>query len=399
MTGGMLIGMWRVTRRRLVPVVAAAMLLPFGAAAQQDRPPAGAAASAGGAAEGELLRQELPDAVLESLRAALGTYEEMRGDLAADRLEGIRAGALRVAGALRAALPGDAELTGSVPAVIEEAAEIAEAMAEAGDLAAARADFGELSRRVLLLAGHDRRLVEGWQVFACPMADGFGKWIQPTDELDNPYMGTAMPRCGAPSDWSVPEPPGTAETLAAAAAASPAAEETEAHEASGPEPIFRPGIPGLRMVDVRDHKFLWREIDELQAWERGNRITVAEYRSKVIEKTAQFLGFTGPAAGEFAKTAFGAVAMVREAFFDRPQTGGETGGVEARFPSDLEEAVARLTSALDEDEPRHRLFAPEGKRWLLRLAFGPREAKEAREARQAEQAPADRGGQAEVRPE
>ena len=151
------------------------------------------------------------------------------------------------------------------------------------------------------------------------------------------------------------------------------------------EPVFTPGIPGVRMEDVRDHRFLWREIEELQLWERRDRISVAEYRSKAIEKTSHFLGLDGAAADEFAASASEAVATVRESFFqEHPR------GVENKFSSDLDAAATQVTSLLQE-EPRHQLFAPECKKWLLKLAFGPGEAKEAREA-EPKQAQADKSG-------
>ncbi len=143
------------------------------------------------------------------------------------------------------------------------------------------------------------------------------------------------------------------------------------------EPEFRPGIPSLKMVDVRDHKLLWRDIEELQVWERGDRISIAEYRTKVIEKTAHFLGLDGAAADGFTAAAAAAVAAVRESFLHHPPIGGESGDVDSRFSSDLAAAVTRVSSLLRQ-EPRHRLFAPGCKKWLLKLAFGPGEAKEAR---------------------
>ena len=169
-------------------------------------------------------------------------------------------------------------------------------------------------------------------------------------------MGPAMPRCGFASDWSLPVPKEATEGSVAATAR--------------PEPRFEPGIPGLRMVDVRDHKFLWREIDELQIWERGERISVAELRAKAIEKTAHFLELEGAAADDFEIAAFAAIEGLRKAFFERQARPG-TSGIET-FTSHLREAETDLSSLLHE-APRHQLFAPRCKKWLLKLAFGPRE--------------------------
>ena len=284
--------------------------------------------------------------------------------------------ALRLAGAFRLTAAGDAEIGEQARGILVVAGHAAETVAEAEDLSAARVAFGEVSRGLMLLADRDPRLVEGWHVFACPMVISFAKWLQPADEMENPYMGQAMLKCGVASDWSVPAPP------SAKVATRKTAPENDVF--SGPEPEFEPGIPGLKMVDVRDHKFLWREIEELQIWERGDRITVAELRSKAIEKTAHFLELEGAEADEFITAAAEAVDGVRKSFRHRQPTGGETSGVAGQFSTDLGAATGRLTSLL-QDEPRHRLFAPGCKKWLLKLAFGPREPKEAREAEEAKQ--------------
>lgn len=151
-----------------------------------------------------------------------------------------------------------------------------------------------------------------------------------------------------------------------------------AAQGADPAPELKPGIAGLTMADVRDHKHLWREIEELQVWEHGDRISVAEYRTKVIEKTAQFLGFQGAAAEGFTKAASGAVASLREAFRDSRRAEVDPVEGQALLDSGLAAAVAQVAAHLRK-EPRHELFAPDCKKWLLRLAFSPSEAKEARE--------------------
>lgn len=383
MIGGKRIGLGRAT---VVAVVTAVILVPCDAGVEKGRASAETAAGST-AVPRELPRQDFSEPVLDSLRTALGAYEQVRGELAADRLKEVPASAARLTDALRLALEGRAGLAGEVPVVIEEAVRIAESMTEVEDLAAARLQFGEMSRLVLLLAGSDPRLAKGWHVFACPMVKTFfGKWIQPAETLENPYMGQAMPACGFPTDWSVPVPSSVEEERS-----STWEEDSKAAKGdSSAEPVFRPGIPGVKMQDVRDYKFLWREIEQLQKWERGDRISVAEYRSKVIEKTAHFLEFSGAAVDEFAAAAAQAVAGVRESLQQMRRAGENPGDLDTRFSSDLRAAVSRVTSFL-RDEPRHQLFAPECKKWLLKLAFGPREAKEDRE--EAERARADKSSQ------
>ena len=184
-----------------------------------------------------------------------------------------------------------------------------------------------------------------------------------------------MPCTGGAQEAS----PSTPTTDKEQPATEPAAESVTE---SATQPEFKPGIPGLKMVDVRDHKHLWRALEELQAWEEGDRLSVAEYRLKSIEKTSQFLGLREAAAERFAATSAEAVAAIREAFHKGRQ-GAEPGQRAASFSAELRTIVARVTAVLGE-EPRQRLFEPECKKWLLQLAFGPREAKETREARQAQ---------------
>ena len=163
--------------------------------------------------------------------------------------------------------------------------------------------------------------------------------------------------------------------------------------AGAAEPEFKPGIPGLKMVDVRDHKQLWREIDELQARESGDRISIAEYRRQAIEKTSRFLKLEGAAAERFTGGAAEEVARIREAFLRTRLPETESGVGADPFSADLAASVARL-SALLGTEPRHQLFLPDGKKWLLRLAFSPRESKEkkeAEEARSAKPSPSPKG--------
>ena len=159
--------------------------------------PAGTAAASDPVAEGLL-----PASALATLEKALDFYEEMRVDLAGDNLDGIPSIAVRLAGGLRLSLAGD-EVPGKIHSMIEEAALTAESMMDVEDLASARIAFGDVSRLILQIAADDPRLVEGWHVFGCPMAVGFEKWIEPTEDFENPYMGQSMLKCGGASDWRV----------------------------------------------------------------------------------------------------------------------------------------------------------------------------------------------------
>lgn len=179
--------------------------------------------------------------------------------------------------------------------------------------------------------------------------------------------------------------PGRAEAQEALKA-GPESVEVAAQPAPPAEPEFKPGIPGLKMVDVRDHKQLWRDIEELQVRESGHGISIAEYRRQAIDKTSLFLGLEGAAADRFMVGASEEVAKLREAFLRTRRADAETGPGADPFSADLAAAAARLGDLLGQ-KPRHQLFLPDGKKWLLRLAFGPREDREAKEVKEAKETP------------
>ena len=59
-----------------------------------------------------------------------------------------------------------------------------------------------MSRHLLALLRAEDSLASGLHVFECPMADGYGRWVQPSADISNPYMGTRMPACGSESSLS-----------------------------------------------------------------------------------------------------------------------------------------------------------------------------------------------------
>ncbi len=147
----------------------------------------------------ELKTQELPAPTFAKLQTALVAYEQIRKLLAADTLDGIDAHARALQATLREAQEG---AEGAVARVLDGAAEAAEGLSNENDLDTARQIFGSLSKYFVALADADPRLTQGRFVFACPMSSGFNKWIQPSAELENPYMGTQMLTCGQLSEWT-----------------------------------------------------------------------------------------------------------------------------------------------------------------------------------------------------
>lgn len=194
--------------RTPVAAVAVALLLAVACGRDPSTPGGASASGAASSPEGHALAPTgLPEAALAPLRAALSAYEECRELLVADSLEGLPERASRLVRGLELAgeaLPADA--SHALARSLEEAAVAAQSMGEARDLASARAAFGEVSRFLIAIGAADARLAEGMHVFECPMTETFPKWMQPSEEIENPYMGASMPSCGVPADWTAPAP-------------------------------------------------------------------------------------------------------------------------------------------------------------------------------------------------
>ena len=127
-------------------------------------------------------------------------YEAMRLALVEDSLAGVREHAAGIEESVELRL-GDlqADLAGVAPdqleecrALLPEIAAAAGKVASGADLDAVRAAFFELSKPL----GRYRKLAGDLEsrVMFCPMAKK--AWIQPGDEVGNPYLGAEMPTCG-----------------------------------------------------------------------------------------------------------------------------------------------------------------------------------------------------------
>jgi membrane fusion protein, copper/silver efflux system len=118
----------------------------------------------------------------------LAAYEHVRDRLAADDAPGV-------------ATPARALEAAAQAAQLASLARHAAALAATSDLAAARDAFGEVSRDVVSLLAADQSLARGYHVFECPMVKGYRKWVQPSEEMANPYMGPKMLACGGETTW------------------------------------------------------------------------------------------------------------------------------------------------------------------------------------------------------
>lgn len=147
--------------------------------------------------------KDVTPAVLAQAEQVLASYENVRDRLAKDDLAGIvpdleKLEAAAAQGATLATNSADAKnMLKAIGGASKSLREMDRSNADE-----ARKSFGELSRHVVALLVAVPSLQAGRFVFQCPMAQGYGKWVQTTAQLANPYMGTHMLACGSSTDWS-----------------------------------------------------------------------------------------------------------------------------------------------------------------------------------------------------
>lgn len=136
---------------------------------------------------------------MDAVTPVLESYERLRVGLAADRLD-VATEATRLASAASAAASGaPADAAPALTALAAAATSLAATSGGEGD--DVRRAYGEVSRHLVALLTQSSALRGGRHVFECPMAQGYRRWIQPTAEMANPYMGTRMLRCGREVSW------------------------------------------------------------------------------------------------------------------------------------------------------------------------------------------------------
>lgn len=131
---------------------------------------------------------------LRSINAVLAQYELVRAALARDEGSAVRDPSRAIVQRISATRWVAADLA----ARMAEASRAADRLSsrETTDLPALRRAFGDLSRTLITLREEHPRIAPRLHVFECPMADGYGRWLQPSTELQNPYMGQRMLACG-----------------------------------------------------------------------------------------------------------------------------------------------------------------------------------------------------------
>lgn len=141
----------------------------------------------------------LPAEFAARIDDAVAAYDVVRGALAKDS-EDITIPATKLADAARLA---SASAPDSARQALEKLSSSAERLAglDGSDLRAARESFGEVSRLLIAVLSSEPSLQQSRQVYECPMAKGYKKWVQVSEGVSNPYMGSAMPRCGVEADF------------------------------------------------------------------------------------------------------------------------------------------------------------------------------------------------------
>lgn len=145
------------------------------------------------------LHSSLEGELVATLRDALDLVDNLGQELVRDALEPAQTIASELEGRLTAI--GASGAPSDVVEALNLARQAAAAIAGASSLDDARMQLGELNRPLFHLGAHAEQLREGYHVFRCPMAPGFPLWLQESDSIANPYMGTSMPLCGVKTDW------------------------------------------------------------------------------------------------------------------------------------------------------------------------------------------------------
>lgn len=142
-------------------------------------------------------RVEVPESFIFALKPVYSAYFDAQGALATDDLGGF----LQAAGDLRTAIGfvEEAGLVGEPLATWRRASARLRVQEALTDIEVARARFEDMSEAVIALQdrfGH--RGSETWHVAYCPMAfDNAGaEWLQRGTQINNPYFGDSMLRCG-----------------------------------------------------------------------------------------------------------------------------------------------------------------------------------------------------------
>lgn len=162
----------------------------------------------------ERLPYRFADDQLTGLREIFSAMEEVRIALSEDRVDTVPDAVNRIRTVVR--VLENQPIPERIQNALEAIGSSARSLEDSASAVEARIPFGLLSEALFVFAESDPRLQEGWFAFSCPMVEGFTKWFQRTQAIENPYMGQQMLVCGVASDWSTamvappPTPPADA---------------------------------------------------------------------------------------------------------------------------------------------------------------------------------------------
>ncbi len=145
-------------------------------------------------------RIELTSDTRSSIDRALAAYDDVASKLASDQTSTVLGDAEELE---RAAAAASKSAPPSLRPTLESLSSAAGGLqrADQDDANAVRMAFGEVSRAAIALVRADSTLSKGRQVYECSMTEGYGKWMQTTDKIANPYMGSRMLECGVEVAW------------------------------------------------------------------------------------------------------------------------------------------------------------------------------------------------------
>ena len=118
------------------------------------------------------------------LAPIFGQYTSIQKALAADSTQGVTEAATALAKSMRE----------SGSSYLGQTAASAEKLAKAKDLSTFRSEFSALSQALIQYLSVTGLAPAGYREAYCPMAKA--SWLQKGNEIQNPYMGKEMLRCG-----------------------------------------------------------------------------------------------------------------------------------------------------------------------------------------------------------
>jgi len=130
----------------------------------------------------------------------LNAYFSIQRTLAHDQMEGVAASAVMFRKQLEAILGSDAKPATEADAYRErlQAFQVSATKFQPKDIEEARVQFGQLNADLIaLLTQFPPPLGRTLYIMNCPMWERSpSRWLQASQDIENPFMGEAMPKCG-----------------------------------------------------------------------------------------------------------------------------------------------------------------------------------------------------------